>query len=132
MSKGNINLENITDLRLRDDGNEAKLTLVGRNGQSFTVTMAFEQLQQLVSAGINLLPALRMNRVMHSDTPKQFSPMREIHLGGDIDIHLPPDGSLDILLQTREGQSVQLYLLQETTQKLRRVLCESGEEYRLH
>lgn len=47
MSKRNINLHHIEDLKLRDDGKEVQLTFIGKSEQNLTVTMSFEQIQEL-------------------------------------------------------------------------------------
>ena len=92
MSKGNLNLKEISDVKLRDDGNEAQMTFIGKNNQSLTVTLTFEQLQALETHILNLLVAGRFNRGTHSDTPKAFNAPREVLLVNDLELHLPPDG----------------------------------------
>ena len=50
MSKRNINLKSISDVRVRSDGKEIVLTFNGANEQSMTVTLLLEQLGSVLEA----------------------------------------------------------------------------------
>jgi hypothetical protein len=131
MPTRNLTLNRIGEVKLRDDGEKALLEFIGKDGKVFVISFTFEQLQSLESAIIPALTALRFNRGAHSDTPKSFSPARDVLLVNELELHLPPDGGIDFMITTRDGRSFQVSLHDEHGKMLRQILSGSGGGFRL-
>lgn len=131
MSKGRMNLKDISDVKVADDGNEAQLTFNGKNNQSLTVLLSFDQAEALTETAIKIMEEARFNRGAHSDMPKSFSPLRDVLLVKTLELLVNPDGSLDFLINTPDGRSFQVSIPAHYGVMLRDVFKGDGGQHQL-
>jgi hypothetical protein len=132
MSKRNINLDHVKDLKLRDDGKEIQLTFVGKNDQSLTVTMSFEQVQALESKILQGAYAARLKPMEKSDTPKNFSAAPEVYLVNELQLEFHPQtGQISFVIGDREKRQAVVTLTEEHTRLLRQILSGKGDQFQM-
>ncbi|HEU4767220.1 MAG TPA: hypothetical protein VFS77_07585 [Pyrinomonadaceae bacterium] len=129
MSKKRLNFSQVANLRLRDDGTAAEFTLTGKNNQSLTVDLASGQIDELVSALIQLAEAARFNRGMETLTPKTVRNLRPVFLCQQLEIALNPDASASFLIDTPDGEQIQVLFPAHEIALIRHVLTGNGSGF---
>jgi hypothetical protein len=122
-------VQKIKDIQIRDDGNQVKMTFEGMG--NITLQMSFELMQEFISKAFKALSASRVNRTLKSDTPKEFSPMPEVILAENLELVLHEDSSLEFLIVSQDGRSIQVALHDEHGKVLRQILSGNDSDYRL-
>jgi len=132
MNKRNISLDHIEDLKLRDDGKEVELTLVGKNQQSLVVKMSFEQLQALETQILNAAYSSRLKPLEKSDTPEAFSSAPEVYLVNELQLEFHPQtGQISFMIVDRQKRHAVMTLTPEHSQMLRQILSGGGDQFRM-
>jgi hypothetical protein len=129
MSKKRLNFSQIAGLRLRDDGTAAEFALTGKNNQSLTVDLTAGQIDELIGALIKLAEAARFNRGTETKTPKTVRDLRPVFLCQQLEIALNPDASASLLIDTTDGEQVQILLPERDIALIRRVLMGNGSGF---
>lgn len=131
MRTRNLILDRVGDINLRDDGEKVQFEFIGKDDKACTVTLTFEQLQLIEQKIIDSTYAARFNRGLHSDTPKNFSPLRDVILVDGLQLEMAPTGHLNFLIESHDGRSVQVTLRADHSQMLRQILGGKGQEFQM-
>lgn len=131
MTEKSINLRQISDMQLRDDGKEAKLTLTGADDESVCIRLSLDQLQELGDLILKSAFAARFNPHLHSDTPNAFTPLREVYLVKNLSLEIAPTGHLNFLIVSRDNKSAQITLFPNHSRYLRQILGGTGQEFQM-
>lgn len=128
MGKNNINLASISDVEVREDGEEIKLTFIGGNRQGVTVTLKLLQIDSVIESLIEIASSGKLNRALANTEPKpkrptQFNPLSApVLLTREFEGASYEAGGLSLRVTSMRDDKVQIDFRPEQVERLFQIL----------